>query len=76
MAEYWGRGTIHFLALTLYNFKNVGGGHFPLLPPPPSPLPPSLRGPCNPGKFIGLFIVVRVSCALNGVSISAVKSYI
>ena len=25
MTEYWG-GTIHFFLLTLYNFKNIGGG--------------------------------------------------
>ena len=36
MTEYW-EGTINFLLLTLYNFKNIGG-HVP-------PLPNLLRGP-------------------------------
>ena len=31
--HYWGRGTRHFLLLTLYNFKNIGV----CAPPPPTP---------------------------------------
>ena len=44
MTEYWGRGqnTLFFL-LTLYNFKNIGGGTCPPSPPPPlTPTPLSL----------------------------------
>ena len=38
MTEYWG-GTMHFFLLTLYNFKNIGGGHVPSPPAPYSAVP-------------------------------------
>ena len=40
MTQYWG-GTRHFFLLTLYNFKNIRGGHVPP-PPPPPPTPRSV----------------------------------
>ena len=34
VTQYWG-GTRHFFSLTLYNFKNIGGGgHVPPCPRP------------------------------------------
>ena len=39
---FGGEGTRHFFFLTLYNFKNIGGGGH--VPPAPSS-PPLLRGP-------------------------------
>ena len=41
MTEYWG-GTIHFFLLTLYNFKNIGGGARA-----PPPLPPYSAVPAS-----------------------------
>ena len=34
LTKYWG-SKIHFFLLNLYNFKNIGGTHAPLCPPPP-----------------------------------------
>ena len=46
MTEYWGGGTTLFFLLTLYNFKNIGGG----ARAPPAPL---VRGPCDVTEIKG-----------------------
>ena len=33
VTEYWGAHATLFFLLTLYNLKNIGGGHVPSCPP-------------------------------------------
>ena len=50
MTQYWGGGgTRHLFILNLYNFKNIGGEHVPLCPPPPphSAVPDCTDDPCE-----------------------------
>ena len=65
MTEYWGGGTRHFFLLTLYNFKNIGGGGRGAgARAPPAPL---LRGPCflNKASFSDMLAMLPVRASIE-----------